>query len=158
MGQRGSELQGDFQFIDPGELVDGALKLVLVERKPGNAEMKRVPEYRFHMRLDSSGDPIGAIVLRVGDLPEYIGHIGYDVEPDHRGHHFAARSLKLIRDLARHHGMDEIVITCLPENTASVRTCELAGARFAGMVAIPDEVDDDYHKSISEKCRYVLST
>lgn len=38
-----------FQWVDPGELVDGDLKLELVGRNQANAERKWVPSYLFHL-------------------------------------------------------------------------------------------------------------
>jgi tagatose 1,6-diphosphate aldolase len=151
-------MKTEFIFLDPRELMDDDLHLVLVRKHPGDPARKYVPEYTFEMRHTGSSEKIGEIRLRIGDLPEYIGHISYGVLKPHRGHHYAARACKLIAQLARRHGVSELSITCLPDNAASKRTCELAGASFVGMVDVPDEGVDDYHKNIDCKCKYILKT
>ena len=146
----------NFTFMDPGELVDDDLELVLVRRYPGDPEKAHVPEYIFEMRHTGCAEIIGEIRLRIGALPDYIGHLTYSVLPEHRGRRYAARSCRLVASLARRHGMDEMVITCLPDNVASRRTCELAGAEFAGIVKVPSEGVDAYHRNVDCKCRYIL--
>ena len=120
-----------FEFQDPGRLVDGDLELRLSERYPGDPRTDWVPSYRFRMVHARTGEEMGRIDLRVGypqHLVLYGGNIGYRVEPRHRGHHYAARACRLLLPLARSHGMQTLWITCNPDNWASRRTCELAGA------------------------------
>ena len=151
-------MKTEFTFRDPGELVDGDLQLVLVRKHPGDPARGYVPEYIFDMRRVGHPGRIGEIALKIGDLLEYVGHLQYCVLPEHRGHRSASRACRLLVPLARQHGMAEIVVTCLPDNAASKRTCELAGATFVGMVDVPDEGVDDYHKNIECKCKYILKT
>ncbi len=147
-----------FQFYDPGRLVDGDLELVLDECYPGNPDRGWVPAYRFQMVRAGAGEEVGRIELRVGttrDLVLYGGHIGYRVQPGRRGHHYAARSCRLLMPLARRHGLMTLWITCNPDNLASRRTCELAGAEFVEVVDLPKE-SDMYRLGEREKCRYRL--
>src|SRR3954452_17770538 len=74
-----------------------------------------VPQYLFWMRLRPEYNPTvfiaGSISLRIGDssdLRMYLGHIGYNVYPAARGHHYAERACRLILNLARRHGMQEL--------------------------------------------------
>ncbi|RYF18765.1 MAG: hypothetical protein EOO77_10825 [Oxalobacteraceae bacterium] len=46
-----------------------------------------------------------------------------------------------MRPIARRHGFEEIWITCRPNNTASCRTLEKAGANYEGTVAVPHDSD-----------------
>ena len=145
-----------FRFLEPGPLVDGDLELVLVERRSGSLWRKRVPAYKFEMRLNGTRQRVGQIDLRVGDLPHlrlYGGQIGYGVDEPHRGHRYAARAVRLLLPLARSHGMRTLWITCDPENAASRRTCELAGARFVEIVDLPRGIDM-YREGQRRKCRY----
>jgi tagatose 1,6-diphosphate aldolase len=101
----------------------------------------------------------GRIDLRVGDtehLRYYAGQIGYGVEPLHRGHPYAARAVRLLMPLARRHGLAELWITCNPDNIASRRTCELAGAEFVEIVDLPPD-NDMYRRGERQKCRYRLA-
>jgi tagatose 1,6-diphosphate aldolase len=51
--------------------------------------------------------------------------------------------------------MSEVWITCDPENTASRRTCELAGADFIEIIDLPPDIDM-YQDGERQKCRYRL--
>jgi tagatose 1,6-diphosphate aldolase len=149
----------DFEFHEPGQLIDGELELVLVEKVPGNPVVNHVPAYRFKMTLVGQEQAIGRIDLRIGNthhLVMYGGHIGYGVESEHRGHHYAARAVKLLMPLARSHGMTTLWITCNPDNVASRRTCELAGAQFVEIVNLPQDTDM-YQQGERQKCRYCLN-
>ena len=146
----------DFQWMNPGELVDGDLRLFLVEKRPADPSRGYVPAYRFEMRRTGMPGKIGTIDLRVGDtyaLRMYGGHLAYGVEPEFRGHRYAARACRLLFPLARLHGMKELWITCNPDNVASSRTCELAGAVFVEIVDLPQDIDM-YHEGERQKCRY----
>jgi len=142
--------------IDPGVLHDGDLGLELVDYAvhPYHA----VPTYCFRMVNLPAGTVAGRINLRAASNPHiewYGGHIGYDVEPEHRGHRYAARSVRLLVPLARKLGLDPLWITCDPENIASRRTLEIAGAEFIEIVDVPP--DCAIHKSgHPRKCRYRL--
>jgi len=149
---------GVFKFHDPGRLVDGDLELVLYERYWGDPAQGKVPAYRFLMTRVRDGEELGSIELRVGNtgtIVLYAGHIGYGVEPLHRGHHYAARSVRLLLPLAHRHGLDPVWITCNPDNLASRRTCELAGAEFVEVVDVPPD-NDMYRQGERKKCRYRL--
>jgi tagatose 1,6-diphosphate aldolase len=147
-----------FTFHDPGELIDGDLQLILEETRPAAPDKGYVPEYRFKMVPAGQNEKIGGINLRIGNtehLIKYGGHIGYGVEPEHRGHHYGARSVCLILPLARKHGLQALWITCNPDNAASRRTCELAGAEFIEIVDLPENTDM-YQRGERRKCRYRL--
>jgi tagatose 1,6-diphosphate aldolase len=130
--------------------------------QPEDAERRWVPSYHFWMKLRpvAGVQPLveiaGGINLRVGDnedLNFYAGHIGYNVYPPARGHHYAERASRLIFNIARMHGMKRIWITCNPDNVPSRRTCERLGCRLAGIVPVP--VGHPIHqRGEYEKCRY----
>jgi predicted acetyltransferase len=71
---------------------------------------------------------------------------------EYRGNHFAGRALRLLKPLARRHGLSELWITCNPENAASRRTCEFAGAELTEIVDLPPHVDM-YQEGERQKCR-----
>ena len=147
-----------FEFYDPGQLVDDDLMLVLNQAYPGDARYGYVPAYRFRMTLVGRKHEIGRIELRVSNINHivmYAGHIGYRVLPMYRGHHYAARSCRLLMPLARHYNLNPLWITCNPDNYASRRTCKLAGATFIEIVDLPEDTDM-YQMGERQKCRYRL--
>jgi len=151
--------KGDqFHFLDPGDLRDGDLILQLVATHPADAAKGWVPYYEFHILSAKTGTRAGEIHLRIGNTEHmrlFGGHIAYGVRPEHRGRHFAARALRLLIPLAQRHGLYELWITCNPENIASRKTSELAGAEFLEIVDLPPDVDM-YREGERHKCRYRL--
>jgi len=140
----------------PDKLVDGDLILVLSQDSFNNRSYSEYITYRFKMLNEVDQKEVGRIDLRIGNsenLIRYLGHIGYHVQPEHRGNHYAARATRLLLDLARNNGMDELWITCNPDNTASRKTCELAGATFIEVVDVPRN-SDFYRAGEYRKCRY----
>jgi tagatose 1,6-diphosphate aldolase len=83
----------------------------------------------------------------------YGGHIGYAVDLEHRGHHYAERACRLVLALAKAHGLDTIWITCNPDNVPSRRTCERLDATLVEIVRLPED-SDMYQEGDREKCRY----
>ncbi len=136
---------------------DGELELQLDSYRPH--PVHKVPTYFFRMISAVSGEELGAINLRIASsrhIEMYAGHVGYSVHPQHRGNRLAARSLRLLLPLARELGIDPLWITCDPDNRASRRTLELAGAEFVEIVQVPE--DCVIHRSgHPEKCRYRLA-
>lgn len=149
-----------FAFFDPGPLADGDLTLTLRICLPGDPARGWAPSYEFEMRHTADGTLMGNISLRIGESDHivlYAGHIGYEVFPEHRCHHYAARACRLLLPLALRHGLEVVWITCDPDNWASRRTCELAGARFVEIVRVPP-TDVLYLMGHRWKCRYRLDT
>lgn len=146
----------EFEFLDPGPLSDDELELVVVETTPGDPSREWLPSYAFEMRV--GGYRAGALNLRIGNthgVVMYGGHIGYSVEPDHRGHHYAERACRLVFPLAKAHGLSTVWITCNPDNVPSRRTCERLGAELVEIVTLPED-NDQYKLGDREKCRYRL--
>jgi predicted acetyltransferase len=142
----------------PGTLCDGELELKLDRFQVH--PVHRVPTYQFHMVDRETREVLGHIRLSTGSTPHierYAGHIGFGVFSQHRGHHYAARAVRLLLPLARKLGIDPLWLTCDPENLSSRRTLELAGAKFIEIVDVP--VGCVIHrKGHPKKCRYRLSS
>jgi predicted acetyltransferase len=151
-------MKSQFRFKNPGKLIDGDIELALMEKRPADPNRKRSPCYVFEMRKSYGTAKIGTIRLRIDstDTLRLPGHLGFDVKRKYRGHHYAARSCRLLLPLARAHGLASLWITCDPKNAASRRTCELAGARYIETVRIPR----DHEMYAKDECfvrRYRIS-
>jgi adenylate kinase family enzyme len=143
-------------FQEPGELVDGDLRLAVEQLYSGDLSVGYAPAYRFAMTVQ--GQKVGDIELRLGTsdfIQQFAGHVGYNVEPPHRGHRFAARALRLLLPLAGRHGFDCVWATVDPANWASRRSCELAGATMVEIVELPEDCEM-YREGYRHRCRYRL--
>jgi tagatose 1,6-diphosphate aldolase len=139
-----------------GPFEDGELVLELAKFAPH--PVHKVPTYYFRMVNAHSREELGGINLRVGSnshIELYAGHVGYTVHPAHRGHKYAARSLRLLIPLARELRLDPLWITCDPDNIGSRRSCELAGAKLVEIIDVP-ETCVIYGSGHKQKCRYRL--
>jgi predicted acetyltransferase len=146
------------EFVAPGVLVDRELELILIEQYGGNPAFGYASAYRFKMVNTYDGRELGRIDLRIGnshDLRMYSGHIGYRVHSAHRGQRYAARAVRLLLPLARHHRLGTLWITCNPDNYASRRSCELAGLELVEIVNLPPN-NEMYQRGERQKCRYRL--
>lgn len=145
------------ETVRPMQLRHGDLELRLADYSMH--PFHRVPTYFFRMMSIAHADELGNINLRIGSnahLERYAGHIGYGVNPAYRGHHYAARSVTLLLPLARKLALDPVWITCDPENKASRRSLELAGAEFVEIVDVPPECGIRKFGGKLRKCRYRL--
>jgi len=150
-------LDDPLRFIRADELRDGELRLDFIECRIH--EFHKVPTCFFRMRTMQSAEEAGTINLRVGStahVERYAGHIGYGVHEPWRGHHFAARAVVLLLPLARRLGLDPLWITTDPENRASRRSLEIAGAQFVEIVDVPFDCGMRKYGGKTRKCRYKL--
>lgn len=131
-----------FGFLDTGDLRDGEIVLELERTIAGNAERNWLPAYRFHI-CNYAGEKMGVCDLRVGYSRNiyYGGNIGYRIEEEFRGSHYAGKACRLLFELAKRHGMDYLVITCNPDNYASAKTCEYAGGVLREIAELPEDND-----------------
>ena len=130
-----------FSFLHEQRIVgDEGVDLLLEAERPADEEKGYVPSYEYAIVLHGTDQKIGGICLRIGDNENtyYGGHIGYGVDEGYRGHGYATKACRLLRDLAVEHGVKELLITCNPENTASRRTCENLGADLVGELLLPE--------------------
>ena len=150
----------EVKFIEPGQLQERELLLSLDRYLLADSQREWVPAYHFSMVHRQSTAVMGSIDLRIGSTDKlvlYRGQIGYNVKPKFQGHHYAARSVRLLLPLAARHQLNPVWITCDPDNLASRRTCELAGAEFVEIIEVPPD-EEMYQFGVRQKCRYKLDT
>ena len=85
----------------------------------------------FHYWAVDNGKFIGEFELRM-EFPEKvmldIGSIGYAVRVSEQGKGYGKAILRLGLELAKHHGMDRVLLTINDENKASIHVCEALAA------------------------------
>jgi predicted acetyltransferase len=139
-------------------LRDHELTLAFISFSPH--QFHDVPAYHFRMVHAETAEEMGQINLRAETnhiIERYAGHIGYSVHEARRGHHYAARAVRLLMPFARQIGINPLWITCDPDNAASRRTCEIADAEFIEIVDLPPEYPG-HALGQRQKCRYRLYT
>jgi tagatose 1,6-diphosphate aldolase len=144
------------------ELVDEDLTLRLAEKVPADHNKGFSPSYEFNAISTFTGELMGEISLRIGRTHHeryFRGNIGFHIYETFRGHHYAARSCRLVIPIAKHHQLDPIWITCNPDNYASKRSIELAGAEYVETVTMPANYPyfEHYRGDSRVKCRYRLN-
>ena len=132
-------------FYDTSDLSDGEIMLRVSRMTDSIPEKKFVPAYKFDICL-MNGMAIGVCDLRIGHTEGlYIGgNIGYGIDENYRGRHYAAKACRLLFRLAQKHNLGHVFITCVPDNAASYKTMEYAGCRYVGMAMIHE--DDEMYK------------
>ncbi|MDE6592321.1 MAG: GNAT family N-acetyltransferase [Oscillospiraceae bacterium] len=141
-------------FLNTDFLENDEIKLVLERTDEGNPERDRVPAYHFAV-CNKKGVKMGACDLRIGhnDKLYYGGNIGYRIDEEYRGHHYAGKACLLLFELARRHDLGYQIITCNPDNIASRKTCEYAGGELLEIAELP-EGNDMRDDGEYEKCIY----
>ena len=127
-------------FYEVDDLRTHEIFLKLNETCEAKPEKRWLPAYYFDICL-LDGTSIGGCDLRIGHNDKtYIGgNIGYSVKEEYRGHHYAGKACKLLFEQDKKHGMDYLIITCDPTNTASAKTCEYAGGEYVETAEIPED-------------------
>lgn len=141
------------KFFNTDFLESEEIKLVVNRLAEGNPEKNYVPAYHFNI-CDLNGNIMGYCDLRIGynDNLYYGGHIGYGINEEYRGHHYAAKACKLLFELAKMHGMDYLYITCNPNNLPSRKTLEYLQGDFLGIFELPIDNDMRINEGETHKC------
>ena len=123
------DLQGRWSFEYKGEAFD-----VLVEKLQDWKQGKQLPKgwvpcsTLYLVRED--GTIVGKCSLR-HELNDFLrnigGHIGYIIRPDERQKGYGAAILKLTLKKAKELGLEQVLVTCDDDNTASIKIIEKNG-------------------------------
>ena len=115
-----------------------------------------VPAVYYDILRHSDKQKVGTTDLRLsieGDM-YYYGNIGYNIECLHRGHGYAYEACLLLFEIARKEfGMDEIIITCSPENIASYKTLQKLNGELLELVEVPK---NHMLYTLGEKTKYIF--
>ena len=132
----------------------GEVSLAFLEYVDSDGRSGLAPFYHFAILVSGLGQ-VGHINFRVGSS-EHVhlcaGHIGYRIEEPFRGHHYALQACLALVPFVRSI-YQEVILTCDPDNFASIKTIERLGATFIDEVAIPKH-DPGYAGGARRKRRY----
>lgn len=97
---------------------------------------------------------VGRLTWREGsdDQHYYDGHIGYHIEDMYRGHHYAYQACLLLREQLH---FDHAILTCDPQNIASLKTIKKLGARYLETKPIPRQQRRFFTKNEKEKMIFI---
>ena len=141
-------------FFDTSDLRTSEIYLKCTEKIP-SSKKGWVPYYTFSICRTTDDEKVCHCNLRIGHNERlyFGGNIGYTVHEEFRGNHYAGKACLLLLSLARKHNMEYLYITCSPDNYASKKTCEYAGAALEAVVDLPMD-NDMYLDGERQKCVY----
>ena len=141
---------------DRAEYTDEIIDLIPLHFAPPDPELGFGREQIWKITLHNSRKEIGQISYRAGEsrCVYYFGHIGYHIDEQWRGHHYARRACILLKKEILLSGKSSVVITCDPDNIPSRKTCEYIGCLWEGIVPVPEDIRKRFDIS-EQKCRYI---
>lgn len=124
------------------------MKLELIEYVKDSLPKGFSPYYIYSIIVDCH--EVGRIILREGtDEQHYFdGHIGYTVDKQYQGHHYAYQGCLLLREYIC---QDHLIITCDPSNIASLKTIQKLGGEYIETKSIPSHLKKVFSKDEHEK-------
>ena len=135
-----------------GEVVDLREKYRVSERSSYDG----VPTVYYDVLRHEDKQKIGTIDLRLSAEGSnyYYGNVGYNIQKEYRGNHYAYHACRVLFKIARDEfRMDELIITCSPENEASYRTLKKLDGEFIELVEVPAR---HLLYSLGEKSKYIF--
>ncbi len=153
-----------FHFLKYPVFTDNEIDVAVQKEYPAKSKLSRffnshqsdVPRYQFKIALHGKPEKIGYVALKIAfsdNMVKYYGQISYEIQEPYRGHGYAAKACRLVKQVAIDHHMDVVWICVVPENIASRKTCERIGCTFVEMITLPPQ-DDFYKKGTHQVCRY----
>lgn len=91
--------------------------------------------------LINKKEVVGVVRIRHQEV-ECVGHIGYDISPDCRNRGYGLQILKLALEKAKEIGLEEVILTCNVDNTASKKIIEKNNGKLLGTIF--DEEENEY--------------
>ena len=128
-------------FRKPKRVEGKCVDLMLDQHIDASKYNQMVPSDLFGIYLHGTNIRVGSCDLRYGMNEElyYAGNIGYNVLSVYRGHGYAYQACLLLFEVAKQKGMEELIITCSPDNIPSRKTLEKLNGTLEGTVNVPPD-------------------
>lgn len=113
-----------------------------------------VPTVYYDIYLHDTNHKVGKCDLRLklDERMYFYGHVGYNINKEDRGHHYAYHACKVLFKIAKElYSFDEIYLTCDPNNEASYKTLKALNGELVEVADIP-ESHELYRKGMRYKC------
>ena len=127
-----------FEFMNSFDILSNdEVTLKISQKYKGDDEL--LPFYYYDIIIGDS--IVGKISIRIGNNYHsyYNGNIGYEIDKEYRGNNYSYKACKLVLQVAKTHGMDELILTCDESNIASYKTIEKLGAELVEIVKPPKD-------------------
>lgn len=130
-----------FKKENKDNLIEGeAVDLIYRYETNENTAYDKIPTIYYDILLHETKEKIGSIDLRLkmDERMYYYGHVGYNIIKRFRGHNYSYYACLLLFSIAKEkYSLDELFITCNPENTASYKVLKKLGGELIEVVDIP---------------------
>ncbi len=147
-------MMNEFHFFNDFDfLTDNEITLKISGKYSGDKDM--LPFYYYDIFLKDRF--IGRISMRIGSNfhSYYNGNIGYEIEENFRGNNYACKACKLVLQIAKAHGMSELILTCDENNIPSYKTIEKLGGKLVETTK-PPKTFFAYRENIQNQRIYKL--
>ncbi|UTH72719.1 GNAT family N-acetyltransferase [Chromobacterium sp. IIBBL 290-4] len=127
-------------YQDLGDDADHWLRQLVLHAEGKSLPAGWVPCQSWFL-LTGGGEIVGSIRLRLGEtavIQDEIGHVGYEVLPQWRGHGFGKVLLQYVQSLGNVPVCGNWVLVCDATNIASIRTIEACGGQRLEDMPQPD--------------------
>ena len=141
----------------PEKLSNDRVSLLLHTIIPADTKAGLSPYYHYLIYLPN-GIEVGHINFRIGDSRHILytaGHIGYAIHSNFRGNALSYYACLAIFPLVRS-VYSSIILTCDPENSASIAIIKKLGGTYLNEVEVPPN-DPAYTRGARIKRRYLLT-
>ena len=143
------------QLPDPPLVIKGdGIEIRFRQIEPGDSVTGTVSAYHFRIH-DADGIDVGRLRYRPSNattVTHYVGHVGFEIAPEHRGKRYAYRACLAIAPFV-FQSQESVILTTNLDNTPSNKTIERLGAVFLDIQTVP-ETDPHYAFGGRVKRRY----
>lgn len=112
-------------------------------------------DYYLDIYLHDTDTLVGDVNYRF-KTDTYTGNVGYNIYEEYRGHRYATKALLLLKELLNQRGFQNMVISVVPNNVASVKTALGAGSKLVCVRSVPPRYklysDSPSHQVLIYQC------